>query len=186
VLRPYCYLRNVDVESAAWRSELMVRRASGSVVEDRDEVVIVRTPAIPGFQWGHFLLVKDLRDDQEASRWCRNFEEEMPRAAQLLIGVDVPAGDHSQLHISDHRISFNTALTARNLKPIRPIDGDYEIRRFSTRDDWACLEESWGMSDEALGKLPADREQFLRGRMAEIRLLVSRGKAEWFGAFAEG
>lgn len=47
----------VHLSGLGLRSELMVLGLGGSLVEDRDEWLVVRTPSNPGFWWGNFLVL---------------------------------------------------------------------------------------------------------------------------------
>jgi hypothetical protein len=53
---PVGYRPSVDVASLGFQTDLMIRRLAGSVIVDRREYLVVRTPANPGFWWGNFLL----------------------------------------------------------------------------------------------------------------------------------
>ena len=42
-----------------WATDLAILELCGSVVEDRTDHLLVRTPGNPGFHWGNCLFVTD-------------------------------------------------------------------------------------------------------------------------------
>src|SRR5690242_3455621 len=71
----------------SWTTDLAVRRAGGSSVEERPDHLVVRTPDNPTFHWGNFVLVTDPASVDDAPRWLEVFEKEFPDAAHRAIGL---------------------------------------------------------------------------------------------------
>ena len=47
----------MEIRSLGLRTDLVLLRLGGSVVEHHDDHVVVRTPDNPTYWWGNFLLV---------------------------------------------------------------------------------------------------------------------------------
>ena len=70
-----------------WASDVEVLLRTGSVVEDRRDHLVVRTPANPGYYWGNCLVVRDPGLADEAESWVEAFDEVFPNAGHLAIGL---------------------------------------------------------------------------------------------------
>ena len=63
-----------------WATDVAVLRHSGSVVEDRGDHLVVRTPQNPDYYWGNCILVLDERTVGDADRWIGVFDAAHPDA----------------------------------------------------------------------------------------------------------
>ena len=80
----------MHIRSLAYRTDLALLRAGGSVVSDHDDHVVVRTPDNPTFWWGNFVLIPELPKTRDAiERRLSLFREAFPEADHVAIGVDV-------------------------------------------------------------------------------------------------
>ena len=48
----------MEIRSLGYRTDLMVRAREGSLVEDRGDYLVIRSPGNPAFWWGNFLLLE--------------------------------------------------------------------------------------------------------------------------------
>ena len=78
----------MDVRSLAWRTDLALLQHSGSIVEDRGDHLVVRTPLNPVFYWGNFLLLATPPTAETWTHWLARFESEFPEARHRTFGVD--------------------------------------------------------------------------------------------------
>lgn len=161
----------------------MVRRLAGSILEDRSDHLIVRTPHIPSYWWGNFVLLsRPLRDGDVP--WLRKTcKDAFPRASNLAVGIDGTAGeagwpaelDQLNLEVVTSSVMMGNAFSLGNHadpKGIRTLDAD---------DDWKQLfrlREAWQ------GPAADRSEQAFRAkRLVEARDLAKYGAAAWFGSF---
>jgi len=70
----------------------MLLRLQGSVVADRGDHLVVRTPANPGFHWGNFVLAEPTWVDRPLADLVGIFHAEHPQASHLTLGVDRVSG----------------------------------------------------------------------------------------------
>ena len=69
----------MDIQGLGWRTDLALLEISGSVLEDRGDHVVVRTPDNPTFWWGNFLMLAGPpADAADARQWIGAFEAEFP------------------------------------------------------------------------------------------------------------
>lgn len=161
----------------------MVRRLAGSIIDERADHVIVRTPAIPNFWWGNFILLgRPLRAGD--AQWLRGTcAEAFPDSTHLAIGVDGTdggIGDTAEIEALGLEPSASVVLTGDPVSLARGAD-DRDVRGLENDDDWAQLSR---LRDAWQG-VPADDSErtFRRLRLGEERDLTHRGDAGWFGAF---
>jgi len=70
-----------------WATDLAVLEHSGSIVEDHEDHLIVRTPHNPDFHWGNCLFVTDEDAVDDARRWVDTFQSAFPQATWVAIGL---------------------------------------------------------------------------------------------------
>jgi RimJ/RimL family protein N-acetyltransferase len=168
----------VEIRSLAFRTDLALLAQSGSVVDEHDTYVVVRTPDNPSFYWGNFLL---LREPPEAAEpWLARFEAELPDARHRAFGLDVPDAEPATLApfaAAGLSVEVSAVLTTTDPVEARPVEA--RLRPLAGDDDWAQrVELTQAVYDE--GGPPSD---FVLRRAAAERHRVEAGHGAWWGAF---
>jgi ribosomal protein S18 acetylase RimI-like enzyme len=173
----------VEVRSLGFRTDLMLRRLGGAVIEDRDDHLVIRTPDNPWFYWGNFLLVPPLGPN-DARRWLDVFAETFPDARHVAIGVDGTdgdLGDCTELRGAGLEPAVDVVLTAAALRAPDILPEGVELRPLVSDDDWR-RSVAFRIEADDTGD-PAHRE-FAAARQAELRRQADAGHGVYVGAFA--
>jgi GNAT superfamily N-acetyltransferase len=177
------------IRSLGYRTDVMVRRLSGSVVEERSDFTVVRTPAHPEFWWGNFLLMPGAPAAADAARWMRWFAAEFPDADHRAFGPDTTdgdAGDPAALTALGAHASVNAVLSATALR--EPDAPDLELRAFDD-DDWAqlvTLRLAVYPPPDSPSPRAGGESELVRGQVTTSEQLVAAGHGRWLGAFDDG
>lgn len=174
----------MDLHSLGLRTELALRVLSGSLVEDRGDHLVLRTPDNPTFWWGSCLVLPQAPIDVAAAqRWLSVFEEELPGAEHRTFWIDGVTGAAADLEpfvALGFTGEASVVMTARTVHgPPRP-NRRATYRPLATDDDWAQQVEL-SMAGEEAGH---DRD-FCTRKAAADRLLVAGGHGRWYGAFVD-
>ena len=175
-----------SVRSLGFRTDVMLRRMVGASVEERNDFLVVRTPANPTFYWGNFLLLPAPPRVGEPAKWVAAFAAEFPAAEHVAIGVD---GVDGALGAADEMAALgfgkdvSVVLTTDALTSHRPADPALDVHVLKTDDEWAQSVEFRIAVDEDYS--PGHREFVVR-RAAEFRSLVEAGHGVYVGAFVDG
>jgi ribosomal protein S18 acetylase RimI-like enzyme len=176
----------MDIRSLAFRTDLAMLEHSGSLVEDRDTHLVVRTPDNPSFWWGNFLLLAAAPADAgEAQEWLAAFETEFPDALHRTFGVDGQSGSGDDLGPFrelglDSDVSSVMTATAVH-EPARP-NSSATYRPLASDADWEQQVEL-----DIAGEDPGSHSlEFVTARAAAERRLVDAGYGAWWGAFEDG
>jgi len=179
----------VPIQSLGYRTDVMVRRLSGSVVEEHGAYIVVRTPASPEFWWGNFLLMPAAPSLSDAEQWESWFVAEFPGADHRAFGLDTTdgnTGDPAAMTALGVSARVNAVMSAAALR--EPDPPDLALRAFDD-PDWAQLEVLRSTvyatpdSDPAEGGAEA---ALVAQQVAASQELVARGSGEWLGAFDHG
>jgi ribosomal protein S18 acetylase RimI-like enzyme len=175
----------MDIQGLGWRTDLALLEISGSVLEDRGDHVVVRTPDNPTFWWGNFvLLAGPPTDAADARQWLGVFEAEFPAAAHRTFGIDGTVGtaaDGAPLAALGMETEVSSVMTATSVhEPPKP-NREPTYRPLESDADWEQQVELT-MAGETIGY---DRE-FSEGRALAHRRLVDAGQGQWWGAFKGG
>jgi GNAT superfamily N-acetyltransferase len=167
-----------------WATDLAVLEHGGSVIEHRDDHLLVRTPENPNFHWGNCLLVTDRHGVDDAERWVDTFHRAFPAATWTAIGLTRMPDDQKAWTEQGLELSLDEVLSTRALPRQTPLPPDYSVRRLQG-DDW---EQSVALDlaeNDRTGEYePRAHEQFVRTRVQSQRALCERDVAAFFGAFA--
>lgn len=175
----------MDIHGLGWRTDLALLEISGSVLGDRGDHLVVRTPHNPTFWWGNFLLLSARPAvEADARRWLTAFEREFPTAEHRTFGVDRPhpsADDAAAFAAVGLRAEVSSVLTAMSVhEPPRP-NRTASYRPLTSDADWAQQVEL-SMAGEAVGY---DRD-FCTARALAHRRLADADHGQWWGAFENG
>jgi GNAT superfamily N-acetyltransferase len=169
--------------SPGWATDLAVLEHSGSVVEDRGDHLVVRTPLIPDYHWGNCLFVTDASSVDDAERWVTTFHDCFPEAAWVAIGLDRMPDDRQAWAAEGVDLELDDVLTTRTLPIQTPLATEYTVRRLGG-DDWEqCVRRELAENDRTGEYEPTGHERFVRSRVEARRDLSDREVAAFFGAF---
>jgi len=175
----------MDIHGLGWRTDLALLEISGSVVDDRGDHLVVRTPDNPTYWWGNFLLLSAPPvDEVDTRRWLTAFEREFPTADHRTFGMDRPHpsdDDAAAFAAVGMRAEVSSVLTATSVhEPPRP-NRTASYRPLTSDADWDQQVEL-SMAGEGVGY---DRD-FCTARALAHRRLADAGHGQWWGAFDDG
>jgi len=175
-------VRCMHVLSLGLRTELALRRYAGSVVEDRGDHLVVRTPDNPTYWWGNCLVLPTAPPDEPAAqRWLATFERELPEAEHRTFyvdGVDGSVADLEPFAALGVTPEPSVVLTAQAVhEPPRP-NHHATYRPLADDDDWGQQ-----VALSMVGEDEGHDLEFATRKAAADRRLVSDGHGRWYGAF---
>jgi ribosomal protein S18 acetylase RimI-like enzyme len=178
-------VRLVNVVSLGYRTDLALLRAGGTVVEDRGDSLVVRSPHNPAHWWGNFLLLDRPPPAAEALGWLERFVEAFPGAGHVAFGVDGTQGQVSDLEPWTDVGLVAEAQAVMTASAVRPPlrRADAVCRALASDDDWAqSVELRVRCSDGP--EEPAGFRAYASAQARTRREMVDAGHGGWFGAFA--
>jgi GNAT superfamily N-acetyltransferase len=163
-----------------WHTDLAVLGFEGSVIDERPDHVLVRTPASPLYYWGNFVLVTDPGRVDEPQHWLDLFEHELPDAAHRAIGLVTAPSDVQAWQALGLRLDHDAVLAADTCPEPTPVPQGYLVKQIADSIEW---EQSTGMRIQEFAE-GNPREAAHERNRTESRIALSRqGKVAWFGAF---
>ena len=177
--------------SLAWRTELMLARFDGEVV-DRGNHLMVRTPTNPAYWWGNFLLFQHAPGRGDLERWMALFDEEIASrqapSRHRAFGVDVPArfALPPEFAAAGFELSEAAALTLtrdRLLAPRRawPENAEFHVLDLA-RDGTAVVELQVASAGARFD--PADYRPFAQRQVQRYAAMQRAGLGHWLGLVA--
>ncbi|HEV8558757.1 MAG TPA: GNAT family N-acetyltransferase [Actinophytocola sp.] len=175
--------------SLGWRTDLMLLRLQGSVVDECADHLVVRMPHHPDhhYRWGNCLLLHAAPAPGTVAAWMDVFRREFPATPRAGIGVDGiagAAGDDAEARAAGLEPVRRTVLTASALRPPEQPAAAATVRRLESERDWASAVELW-LSNNVDYDDEAYRGHAV-GKVGLFRDLHERGLGAWFGAFLDG
>jgi GNAT superfamily N-acetyltransferase len=195
----------MEVTALGLATDLMVLRLGGSIVEDRGDHIVFRTPTNPHYWWGNGIALPTPPAPDDVARWLGVFAAEFPEAAHVAIALDTApdAEDGSGADPADHQpadppwlrpwrdLGFDyhadLALSTSDPRPpVRPTP-DAQCRPLTTDADWADLVDLRCADPLSVGEHdPGEYRDHVQGRADTARAMVDAGYGQWFGAFVDG
>ncbi|HVX43734.1 MAG TPA: GNAT family N-acetyltransferase [Mycobacteriales bacterium] len=172
------------IRSLGYRTDLSLLQIQGSTIEPEDGTLGVRTPDLPSFHWGNFLLLSEMPATDRIEYWLDRFERTFPGANHVAFGIDDP---HCPVRPGVQQfgltLSQDTVLTTAST-PVPPHPNtDVEYRELRSDADWNALFDLRVAID---GSASIEHQEFLHGRVRAHRRLDRNSTAAWWGAFDGG
>lgn len=168
-----------------------------SVVEDRGEYVVVRTPTNPSFHWGNFLMFRRPPAAGDGPAWEAAFEREFgsagareSRHVSLCWDVCEDGAARSEFLDRGYEHDLAVALVAepRELVDHPRANGEVETRVLAHDGDddlWAQVLDLQVAAREP-GHGEAEYRRFVEARMADRRVRFAAGDGAWVVALDDG
>jgi GNAT superfamily N-acetyltransferase len=163
-----------------WHTDIAVLRRTGSLIDERPDHLLVRTPENPLYHWGNFVLVTDPDAVGDASRWLELFEKEFPDAVHRSIGLVAEPTDESAWTSLDVAIEHDDVLTTDACPEQTPVPQGYLVKELADTVEW---EQSNGLRIAEFAADDAREAQFERNTTEARIAMVREGGVAWFGAF---
>lgn len=177
----------MEVQSLGFRSDLMLLQLQGSLVVDRGDHLVVRTPANTGFHWGNFVLADQTWVGRPLANLVAVFHAEHPRASHLALGVDGVDGlvwGDDQLEECGLEAERSVVMTATEVNEPAHPSAEAECRMLASDADWAAAVDLHAAEPGTFD--PAENRDFTERRMTARREQQEAGLGGWFGAFVDG
>lgn len=174
----------MDVHSLGFRTDLTLLQYGGSLISDAATHLVVRTPHLPSFFWGSFLLLAAPPEAERVDHWVEVFRAEFPGASHVAFGIDRPdQGDLTPLSDAGLTVESDVTLTASSIqRPRQVVTAPITVRRLAGAADWDQQVEL-SLAGEVDPHVTRD---FSTGRDRAYRRLVEAGHGRWWGAFLDG
>ena len=177
----------MNLKSLGYRTDLIVPRFGGEVV-DKGDYIVVRTPSNPSFFWGNFLIFSVPPAEGDFDRWRRIFVEEIgapPEVNHVTFAWDAIEGEAGVLEpfiAAGFDVENNVVLTTDTIHPPSKYAEQVIVRPLTSDMDWeqavinqiACRDE---------GHEVESYSRFKRRQMANYQAMTQAGSGYWFGAF---
>ena len=168
-----------------WATDLAILELCGSVVQDRADHLLVRTPGNPGFHWGNCLFVTDAGAVDDAGRWVTTFRSDFPDATWVAIGLIRMPDDRAAWAAQGLDLELDDVLTTDTLPRPAPLPGGYVVRRLSGQDWARSVARSVAENDQTNDEDPRGYARFAQAQVRARRALSDRDAGATFGAFAD-
>jgi RimJ/RimL family protein N-acetyltransferase len=159
----------------------------------RDDCMVVRTPANPGFWWGNFLLFDQAPQPGDAARWCARFDAEIaglqPESRHVAFGVDT--AQPVELPPDFARLGFtlgaSTVLTMQRAQlrhpRAAPDPAQFRIEALALPEQAAQAVALQVATDDGAHQPVAEYRLFRERQMARYGAMERAGLGRWFGVF---
>jgi GNAT superfamily N-acetyltransferase len=166
-----------------WATDLCVLERSGSLIEDRGDHLVIRSPQSPLFHWGNCIFVLDGDAVDDAARWERTFCEAHPAADWVSIGLLRMPSDQTAWRERDLTLEESDVLTTKTVPRRTDPPPGYTFRQLDG-DDWlAYVARAISENDRTGEYEPTSHATFVQDQMRARREMSKRREAAFFGAF---
>lgn len=174
--------------SLGYRTDLALLRLGGTLVEDKGDHLVIRSPHNPTHWWGNFLLLAKAPPASDAQAWLSRFAVHFPDADYVAIGFDGTTHTADDLDWFAQRgfaVEASVVMTADAVHQPARVNLDAVYRPLASDDDWARSIEL-RMLCKDLDLDPDPYRAFVTAKAETNRALVEAGQGQWFGAFVDG
>ncbi|MDP2005010.1 MAG: GNAT family N-acetyltransferase [Rubrivivax sp.] len=182
----------LDELRPGWRTDFILHR-EGALVHERDDCIVVRTPANPTFYWGNCLLLPGPPRDDAMAHWLARFDAEIsdlqPASRHVAIGVNGPPAEGGLPSWQAAGFELIETAVIEQLPgelraPPQAARGDVQVRPLDLAQEMDAV-IALQLAD-AQGFEPAGYERHRRAQMQRYAAMAGRGAAQWFGVWCDG
>lgn len=177
----------MNVESIAYRTDLLFPQYDGEILERRGYVAVL-TPANPGFYWGNFLLFPVPPAPGDLERWTRLFEHEF--GAHSLVrhqafGWDSMKGELGAVDpfLRGGFNLVNDAVMTLDALVEPPRRADVTVRPLEGDADWNQM-AALNVAGDPRERQKNTYTEFKHRLRERYRAMVEGGLGVWLGAFS--
>ncbi len=157
-------------------------------IEDRGDYVAIKTPGLPGFFWGNYLLFPTPPGPEDYGRWRDAYRAEFGTEKEVsheAFGWDSPTGEVGSVEPfqeAGFRVSRESVMVAN--RAIRPphLNAEVETRIAASDEEWASAEDCMaGYSGDGVST-----NKRLAKKLATWRNLTKKKAGGWYNAYLNG
>ena len=175
----------MQLKSLGYRADLAFPGLFGEII-DRGAYQVVRTPDIPTFFMGNFLLFADPPASDDFERWRALFRSEfegIPGVGHEVFGWDSPEGELGEtapFEAAGFAVLQTAIMTTRDAVQPPHCNDEVQIQPASSDADWddALLCES--------GFTAAAANPRIAARLASYRQMARNREGAWYNAYLNG
>ena len=178
-----------------WQSHLLASRF-GAEIGERDDCIVLRTPANPTYYWGNCLILPAAPRDEDLAHWLARFDSEIaslqPGSRHLAFGVnaatlnaDLPSWHAAGIDEFDETAVLTLEPADLAAPPaVRDAPG-LRMRSLLLPDELELVVEAQVAVRDASFE-PEGYRVFRRSAMQRIAAMQAAGSADWFAAVVGG
>lgn len=177
----------MDLKSLGYKTELIFPVYDGEII-DRGDYLVIRTPSIPDFFWGNYLLFKDPPRPGDIHLWRERFKEEIgkpPHVHHEVFGWDTTAGEigaAEDFTSAGFTLMESAVLVAQDVHPPARPNEQVQVRPMVRDEEWQqALENQIDFREPGFAKGPF--RDFKTRQFDRYRRMSADGLGDWFGAF---
>jgi GNAT superfamily N-acetyltransferase len=167
-----------------WATDLAVLEHSGSLIDDRGDHLVVRSPDNPDYHWGNCVFVTGEDGVDDATRWVDVFRSAFPDAGWVAIGLTRMPDDSAAWAAHGLELELDEVLTANTVPHQASLAAGYTVRRLDGADWELSVAREIAENARTQEQEPLAHERFARAQAATQRALSDRDVGARFGAFA--
>lgn len=175
------------VKSLGYRTDLIFPAFDGEII-DRQDYLVIRTPANPGFYWGNFLLFPEPPGEEDLVNWCRLFDTEIGASLNVqhqAFGWDTSGGEEGVTQpfvAAGFSLSRSVVMTSHEPNAPATLADDAEVRTLKSDSDWQQVLENQVICRDP-GFAASDYRVFRERQGRHHRRMARAGFGDWYGAF---
>jgi RimJ/RimL family protein N-acetyltransferase len=189
LLRNPFLVREMNLQSLAYRTDLIFPRYEGSLT-DQGDYLVVATPSNPGFFWGNFLIFQRSPKEGDLPVWKDLFRREfgaIPGVNHMTFGWDGTDGQTGCIKpfLADGFVlERSVVMSASQVSAPQKYHSGVTVRPLESDADWLAATKNQILSrptDFELGSFTVFKQE----QMNRYRRMAEDGYGHWFGAFLD-
>ena len=175
----------MNIKNLCYRTDCIIQEFDGTVSEE-DDYFVVRTPTVPDYHWGNYLLFKKAPQAGDYDKWIEAHEKEFGTdSGHVTFGWDSQEiGDISDFEKNGFTRESGEALCFQGVPPEVETEPDFEVRKIETDEEWQTVMDLQVRTDQE--ESPSEGfVAFIRNLFQTYRRMNAKGWGNWYGAFCE-
>ena len=157
-------------------------------IEDCGDYIALRTPSLPGFFWGNYLLFPNAPGPEDFDRWRAAFRAEFGSVEELhheAFGWDTPTGEVGNVEPfvnAGFEVSRLSVMLAKQVKRPPYLSTEVEVRVADSEQEWTAAIDC--IAEDSREGVTMNRR--LARKLEIWRELTEKSAGVWYNACLDG
>lgn len=156
-----------------------------SIIEEKEEYIVIKTVDNPGHKWGNFLMYPATPQKDDYQHWIKSFNLEFSdipvnHVAFAWDSIDGTAGEIVEFEENGYYFEYDDIMTTSEVVQPDKFNGDVVVKPVVSEADW---KEVVQLNIEVAGDSSDAYVTFITRLMAKYKEICFANQGIWMGAY---
>lgn len=176
------------ISSLARKTDFIFMRHHG-IIQEKDDYIVVKTPANPNHYWGNYLVMKKAPQVGDYPRWTTLFKKEFSDLKDIshmtFTWEEKKPGDYLEFCHQGFRFDEGVTLSTSSVQKPPKYNSELLVKKIISPSEWEKVTQLQILNAEP-GHDQILYENYKRKQMHLYQKMSAQRKGHWYGGYFAG